>query len=254
MLGSINAAFRAALAEGIIDDPLNFIRIGVGIVRSDVLNRALKRASPDSLLDEFREIALFHALGTQERAQGQIGVLRDLDPPADSLFFHGYAPNTLKLIDAQTSIRLLQARFPILLCALHRDRCVHVKSLSSPDSLGTLAYHPRHGYLVAGASWEGFAIEDLIVRRPCPHDTELLSHCCGSRDRYLLLAIPGHGLWALEIKRSPSAKPERGFHFTCDDLNPRRRFLINSGDERYPIGPGLEAVGLTAMAGILAAL
>ena len=36
----------------------------------------------------FREIALFHALGAQERAQGQIRVLRDFDCPADRLYFH----------------------------------------------------------------------------------------------------------------------------------------------------------------------
>jgi hypothetical protein len=49
---------------------------------------ALKHAPADGFLDELREIALFHAVGAQVRAQGQIGVLRDLDAPADSFFFH----------------------------------------------------------------------------------------------------------------------------------------------------------------------
>jgi len=60
-----NAAFRADLADGFVDDALNFIRIGVGKARPHVLNCALKHAPPDGILDEFREIALFHALGAQ---------------------------------------------------------------------------------------------------------------------------------------------------------------------------------------------
>ena len=36
---------------------------------------AMKNASSDGLLDEFREVALFHALGAQKREQGKIGFL-----------------------------------------------------------------------------------------------------------------------------------------------------------------------------------
>ena len=45
----------------------------------------------------------------------------------------------------------------------------------------------------------------------------------------LVLEIPGHGLWALDIKRALSAKPERGFHHACEDLKPQYRFLVHSG-------------------------
>jgi hypothetical protein len=70
----------------------------------------------------------------------------------------------------------------------------------------------------------------------------------------LLLEIPAHGLWAFDIKRGLSAKPEKGFYIACGDLKPHRQFLVNSGRERYPIAPGLDAIGVTEMAGMLASL
>ena len=70
----------------------------------------------------------------------------------------------------------------------------------------------------------------------------------------LLLEIPGHGLWAIEIKRGLSARPEKGFFAACEDVKPDKRFVVNSGTERYPVGEGVEAIGLREMAGILAGL
>jgi len=54
-------------------DPEEIQRIAdeaVSEVRAERRTCALKYAPPDGILDEFREIALFHALGAQERAQG----------------------------------------------------------------------------------------------------------------------------------------------------------------------------------------
>src|ERR1035437_7545724 len=48
----------------------------------------MKNMGANGLLDEFREVALFHPLGAQKRAQGEIGFLRDLDVPADCFFLH----------------------------------------------------------------------------------------------------------------------------------------------------------------------
>jgi hypothetical protein len=70
----------------------------------------------------------------------------------------------------------------------------------------------------------------------------------------LVLEIPGHGLWAIDIKRGLSARPEKGFHNACEDLKPARRFMVNSGQERYQIGGQVEAIGLRDLAAELAAL
>ena len=70
----------------------------------------------------------------------------------------------------------------------------------------------------------------------------------------LVLEIPGHGLWAIEVKRGLSAHPEKGFHVACEDVKPNRRFVVNSGNERYRISESVEAIGLKDLAAELAAL
>ena len=59
----------ARTIDGFVDDALNFIRIGVGIARPNVLNGALEHAPPDGILDEFREVALLQV--SQLRLQGE---------------------------------------------------------------------------------------------------------------------------------------------------------------------------------------
>ena len=59
----------------------------------------------------------------------------------------------------------------------------------------------------------------------------------------LLLEIPGHGLWAIEIKRGLTARPGKGFFIACEDLKADRKFVVNAGKERYPVGEDVDAIG-----------
>ena len=38
----------------------------------------------------------------------------------------------------------------------------------------------------------------------------------------LVLRFPGNRLWAIEAKRSSAPKVEKGFHFACEDLRPKK--------------------------------
>jgi hypothetical protein len=69
-----------------------------------------------------------------------------------------------------------------------------------------------------------------------------------------LLEIPGHGLWAIEIKRSLSGRPEKGFYIACQDLKPAKQFVVNSGLEPYPIDANTVAIGVPALARMLSNL
>jgi hypothetical protein len=53
----------------------------------DLLHGAVEDAPADGILDEFREVAFFHAPGAEIGAQGKIDLLRDLEVPANG-FFH----------------------------------------------------------------------------------------------------------------------------------------------------------------------
>jgi hypothetical protein len=119
--------------------------------------------------------------------------------------------------------------------------------------LGIHDFNALVGHPVVGGSWEGFAIENLIAAAPARSVPGFYRTIVGA-EIDLLLEIPGHGLWAMEIKRSLSATPAKGFYIACEDLKPDRRFLVNAGEGRYPIRDGVEGIGLLEMAGLLAGL
>jgi hypothetical protein len=99
------------------------------------------------------------------------------------------------------------------------------------------------GHPVVGGSWEGFAIESLI--RAAPRGTEMhFYRTATGHEIDLVLTLPEGERWAVEIKRSSSPSVERGFHLACADLKPHQRFVVYSGSERYPLGDGIEAIGL----------
>jgi uncharacterized protein len=109
------------------------------------------------------------------------------------------------------------------------------------------------GHPVVGASWEGFVVESLVAAAP-QGAVPLFYRTAAGAEIDLLLEMPKHGLWAIEIKRGLSARPEKGFHIACEDLKPTRRFLVNSGKERYLASADTEVTGVGDLARTLAAL
>ena len=119
--------------------------------------------------------------------------------------------------------------------------------------LGIPDYNALAGHPVAGASWEGWVIENMLAAAPSLSIASFYRTAAGA-EIDLLLEIPGQGLWAIEIKRGASPKLDKGFHLACEDLKPTRRFLVHSGDDRYPIGAQIEAIGVHGLAEVLAGL
>jgi len=119
--------------------------------------------------------------------------------------------------------------------------------------LGIKTYNDLAGHPVAGASWEGLVIENLIQAAPERTVASFYRTAAGA-EIDLLLEIPGQGLWAIEIKRSLAGRPEKGFYIACQDLQPDRRFMVNAGSGHYPIDAEITAIGLHELAAMLAAL
>jgi len=110
----------------------------------------------------------------------------------------------------------------------------------------------RLGHPVVGSSWEGFVIENLL--NAAPFNTTASFYRTGSGAEIdLLLDIPGQGLWVMEIKRGMEARPKRGFYQACADLQAARRFMVYPGSDRYPLGDGVEAIGLQTLLAQLSA-
>lgn len=97
---------------------------------------------------------------------------------------------------------------------------------------------------VAGASWEGLAIESLIAAAPIGAEAHFFRTAAGA-EIDLLLRLPGHRHpWAIEIKRGLAPKLERGFELACATVHPERRLVVHGGSDRFPLAGGVEAVSL----------
>jgi predicted AAA+ superfamily ATPase len=101
-----------------------------------------------------------------------------------------------------------------------------------------------------GPSWEGMAIENLLAAAGAgaPHQVQgsfyRTSH---GAEVDLVLSWPDGEEWAIEIKRSLSPTPERGFHSALTDLAPRRALIVYPGTESYRLKPPVQAIGLAEL-------
>lgn len=118
--------------------------------------------------------------------------------------------------------------------------------------LGIEDHNALAGHPVVGASWEGFVIENLLAAAPERTMATFYRTSAGA-EIDLVLDLPKGERWAIEIKRGLTAKPEKGFHLACEDLQPARRFVVHAGDTRFPVTQDIEATSVRALAEVLAA-
>lgn len=99
------------------------------------------------------------------------------------------------------------------------------------------------GHPVAGASWEGFCIEQLMSAAP-PRSQFSFYRTAAGAEIDLVIDLPRNRRWAVEIKRSSAPRIERGTHIAVADLQPEKTFIVYGGEERYPKGEDMEATPL----------
>jgi hypothetical protein len=110
------------------------------------------------------------------------------------------------------------------------------------ETFGDLLGHP-----VAGSSWEGFVIENLIAaagdrRTPYFYRTE------DGAEVDLLFERGGKPEMAIEIKRSSAPTLSRGFHLAREVLQVKESFLVHGGEEgTWPESDGITAIGLVEL-------
>ena len=109
------------------------------------------------------------------------------------------------------------------------------------ESLDDVLGHP-----VAGASWEGFVIENLIAaagdrRTPYFYRTE------DGAEIDLIFERGGKLEMAIEIRRSLAPVLSRGFHSACAALKPQSAYLLHGGTESWPMGNDVTAISLRGL-------
>lgn len=117
-----------------------------------------------------------------------------------------------------------------------------VHALLGVPTLTALAGHP-----VVGRSWEGFVIETLLAVLPWRASAFFYRTSAGA-EIDLVIEHGGGERWAIEIKRSLSARPSRGFHTACADIGASRAIVVHAGEDRFPVSSSTEGIGLRALA------
>ena len=166
-------------------------------------------------------------------------------------------PTVTTYIDLLTDL-LLVRRLPPLHVNV-RKRLVKSPKVYVRDSgivhalLGIASHDALIGHPVAGASWEGFVIENLLARAPAGTKASFYGTRSGA-EMDLVLEFPGgRDTWAIEVKLGLAPKVARGFHSACEDIAPTSAFVVYAGTERYPLAANVEVIGLREPAAMVAA-
>ena len=106
-------------------------------------------------------------------------------------------------------------------------------------SMKSLYSHPK-----AGASWEGFVIEQILLREP--HD-EVFFWATHQGAEIDLILRRGDALYGVECKRADTPRLTPSIRIALDNLNIKRVFVIYPGIHRFPLSSQVEVVPLQAL-------
>jgi len=125
-----------------------------------------------------------------------------------------------------------------------RDSGIVHALLGLPDLESVLA-HP-----VAGASWEGFVIEQLIAAATRAEASFYRTSHGAEAD--LVLGFRDGETWVVEVKRASAPTVSKGFHLAAADVGATRKLVVAPVAEPYPMRDGIEAMNPLAAARLLA--
>jgi predicted AAA+ superfamily ATPase len=111
--------------------------------------------------------------------------------------------------------------------------------LLSIDSMKSLYSHPK-----VGASWEGFVIEQMLMREP--HD-EVFFWATHQGAEIDLIIRRGDALYGVECKRADTPRLTPSIRIALDDLKLKHVFIIYPGIQRFHLSSQVEAVPLQAL-------
>lgn len=119
--------------------------------------------------------------------------------------------------------------------------------------LGIHNHEQLQGHPVAGASWEGMVIEQILAILPTEIEPFFYRTSAGAEVDLLLVPRSGAPL-PIEIKHSLSPKVSKGFHTVMDDLKCDRGFTIYPGTETYQMTGRITALPVTMLTELLTEL
>jgi predicted AAA+ superfamily ATPase len=112
-------------------------------------------------------------------------------------------------------------------------------ALMDVGSLAALLAHPR-----CGASWEGFALEQ-VLRLAKPEEAYFWATHQGAELDLLLLR--GTRRVGVEFKRADAPAVTRSMRIAAEDLKLDVLYVVYPGEHRFNLAPGIEAVPLRSL-------
>jgi len=113
--------------------------------------------------------------------------------------------------------------------------------------LGVSDWHSLRGHPKAGASWEGFAAEQVLAVLQVRDAYFWATHTGAELD--LLVTVNGKR-YGFEFKLSDAPGPTRSMHSAVETLELEKLWVIYPGAKKYALAPNIEAVPLVEFKGI----
>jgi predicted AAA+ superfamily ATPase len=111
--------------------------------------------------------------------------------------------------------------------------------------LGIETEKALHSHPKVGASWEGFAIEQVLAGEPHDEAAFWATHQGAEID---LVLRRGDRLFGVEVKRADAPRISPSIRIALQDLGLERVAIVHPGERRYALSEVVEAVPLAALA------
>lgn len=157
------------------------------------------------------------------------------------------APSTkhyLDILEHTFILRVLQPFSPNLKKRLIKSPKVYFRDTGLLHYvLNLLTSEGLLGHMGLGASWEGFAIEQ-IIRGASPFSKFFFYRTAGGAEVDLVEIRPDEPPILYEMKYSLTPKASKGLHSAILDLKAKKTYLVYPGTESYPVDKNIEVMPL----------
>lgn len=111
--------------------------------------------------------------------------------------------------------------------------------------LGLTNYESVLSHPVAGLSWEGFVIEQIMSAAPSL-DYSFYRTAQGA-EADLVIDFRHGQVWVVEIKRSSAPTVSKGFHQAAVDVNANRKILVAPVEQTYQMKDNIEVMSVQTL-------
>jgi len=104
------------------------------------------------------------------------------------------------------------------------------------------------GHPKVGASWEGYVVEQLLVRLNSRDVYFWATHAGAELDLFVRIATKRYGF---EIKYTDTPRTTRSMRVAKADLGLDRLFIVYPGNESYPLDDGIDVLPVSDVPAVL---